>query len=329
MSRSGMRWVFAIVVGWMLVAHVTARVALADVQVVNLFSPANNRVVPFRVYTPPGYATSAGRYPVVFSLHGLGGAPLGRANQVVPTLDAAISAGTVRPMIYVFPDGQTNSFYGDAFDGHKQVHSNVIHEIVPYVDATFRTLAERRYRAIDGFSMGGYGALTYAAKRTDLFSAVVGYAGALADWPGLIPSIKQEMYNNVQANFTPFSLWDLTDDNHKLMRAQLEMLMICGGADTLLARNVQYNDYLASLGIDVPMHVIPGVGHDGRALYQTGLGLAFLDQHFREPAPPIHGPVRPALPHQVVLAPEPAAALVGVVGLALAARRRRRASPAR
>src|SRR5688500_13958116 len=154
--------------------------ARADVQVVNLFSPANNRVVPFRVYTPPGYATSAGRYPVVFSLHGLGGAPLGRANQVVPTLDAAISAGTVRPMIYVFPDGQTNSFYGDAFDGHKQVHSNVINEIVPYVDANFRTLGERRYRAIDGFSMGGYGALTYAAKRTDLFSAVVGYAGALA-----------------------------------------------------------------------------------------------------------------------------------------------------
>jgi hypothetical protein len=154
--------------------------------------------------------------------------------------------------------------------------------------------------------MGGYGALMYAAKRTDLFSAVVGYAGALADWQGLIPSIRQEMYNNVQANFTPYSLWDLTAQNHALMRAQLDMLMICGGADTLLARNLEYNDYLSSLGIDVPIHVIPGVGHDGRALYQTGIGLSFLDQHFREAAQPIHGPIHPGRPFGGVLLPEPA-----------------------
>jgi S-formylglutathione hydrolase FrmB len=231
----------------------------------------------------------------------------------------------VRPMIYVFPDGQTNSFYGDAFDGHKQVHSNVISEIVPYVDANFRTLGDRRYRAIDGFSMGGYGALMYAAKRTDLFSAVVGYAGALADWQGLIPAIKQEMYNNVQGNFTPYSLWDLTAQNAELMRTRLDMLMICGGADTLLARNRQYNDYLESLGIDVPMHEIPGIGHDGGALYQTGLGLTFLDQHFRAVGGPIGDSIRPPGFDNTVLLPEPALA-VPLVLLALGVRRRRRAA---
>src|SRR5687767_13618950 len=113
----------------LLCLHFITALATADVQIVNLFSPSNNRIVPFRVYTPPGYSASTQHYPVVVSLHGLGGAPQGRANQVVPTLDAAIAAGTVRPMIYVFPDGQTSSFYGDAFDGHKQVYSNVISEI--------------------------------------------------------------------------------------------------------------------------------------------------------------------------------------------------------
>jgi endo-1,4-beta-xylanase len=182
---------------------------------------------------------------------------------------------------------------------------------------------DRRWRAIDGFSMGGFGALMYAAKRTDLFSAVVGYAGALADWPGLIPSIRQEMYNNVQANFTPYSVWDLTALNHELMRTQLDMLMICGAADTLLARNRQYNEYLESLGIDVPLHEIPGVGHDGAALFSTGLGLAFLDQHFRTVGGPIHGPIFPKGFDNTVLLPEPAS-MATLVLLAAAARRRRR-----
>ncbi len=296
----------------------------ADVQVVNLFSPSNNRIVPFRVYTPPGYATSNQYYPIVFSAHGIGSNPFARQQQVVPTLDAAIIAGSVMPMIYVFPDGQTNSFYGDAFDGHKQVYSNIITEIVPYMDANFRTLNDRRFRAIDGFSMGGYGALMFAAKRTDLFSAVVGYAGALAEWQGLAPDIRLEMYNNIQSNFTPFSLWDLTASNYPLMQSHLDMLMICGAADTLLARNIQYNNYLESLGIEVPFHNIPGVGHDGRALYATGIGLEFLDEHFRDVASPLPisiDPKRPWLsPPQLV--PEPTAMIAALSGLLHLLRRR-------
>jgi hypothetical protein len=134
------------------------------------------------------------------------------------------------------------------------------------------------------------------------------------------------MYNNVQGNFTPFSLWDLTAQNYELMRTRLDMLMICGGADTLLARNRQYNDYLESLGIDVPMHEIPGVGHDGAALYRTGLGLAFLDEHFRNVAPPVPGQIDAKRPFITVPLPEPGTAWVfAFYGPALVARRRRRA----
>ena len=64
-------------------------------------------------------------------------------------------------MIWVFPDGQTNSFYGDAFDGHKQVHSHIINEVLPHVDAQYRTIAQREFRAMEGFSMGGFGAAPY------------------------------------------------------------------------------------------------------------------------------------------------------------------------
>jgi hypothetical protein len=127
----------------------------------------------------------------------------------------------------------------------------------------------------------------------------------------------------VQSNFTPYSVWDLTAQNYELMRTRLDMLMICGTADTLLARNRQYNDYLESLGIDVPMHEIPGVGHDGAALYSTGLGLAFLDQHFRSVGGPIHGPIFFKGFDNTVLLPEPGAAATVVVLAIISPLRRR------
>jgi S-formylglutathione hydrolase FrmB len=52
-------------------------------------------------------------------------------------------------------------------------------ELVPWVDAHFRTIAARRGRAIAGLSMGGYGALTYTARHPGTFAAAASYSGAL------------------------------------------------------------------------------------------------------------------------------------------------------
>ena len=265
---------------------ITAAPAVAGTQTISLFSPSNNRNTNFVVYTPPDYATSTHRYPVVIDLHGMGGNPTNRANvQVVPHLDAAIRAGTALPMIYVFPDGQTDSFYGDAFDGHKRVYSNAIGEVLPYVDANFRTLNHRRFRAIDGFSMGGFGAMMFAAKRTDLFSAVVGYGGAYLSWPGLLPTVKSEMYNNTQANFTPFSVYDQTQLNAAVIARDLKIRMLVGGDDPIRFGNQTFNTFLNNTlsphGMaNVPLTVVPGIGHDGKLMYETGIGLEFLDEHF-------------------------------------------------
>jgi enterochelin esterase-like enzyme len=260
--------------------------ALADTQSISLFSPSNGRNISFVVYTPPGYATSGARYPMVLDLHGMGGNAANRASvQVIPTLDAAIRAGTARPMIYVFGDGQSDKFYGDAFDGHARVYSNIIGEVLPYVDANFRTTAHRRFRAVDGFSMGGFGAMMYATKRPDLFSAAVGYAGAYQDWPWLLPTVKSTMYGDVESNFTPYSVYAQTRLNAATAAAQLKLRMLVGGDDPILTSNRNYNTYLnqqlAPHGAsNIPLTVVPGIGHDGRAMYATGIGLEWLDEHF-------------------------------------------------
>lgn len=130
-----------------------SRPAAAEVRTIQIDSATNRRQTTFAVYLPPHYAKDERtRYPVVYSLHGLSGDPTRRTGQIVPALEAALSTGAVAPMIWVFPDGQRNSFYGDAHDGHKQVYSNIVAEVIPYVDRQFRTRPDRASRAIEGFS---------------------------------------------------------------------------------------------------------------------------------------------------------------------------------
>lgn len=169
-----------------IVAIVAATCGRAEVRTLSIPSPSNGGELLFAIYLPPQYeATPSVRFPTVYCLHGLSGNPISRSKQVVPALDAAIVAGKIQPMIYVFPDGQRNSFYADAFDKHKQVHANIVEEVIPYVDKNFRTRPERAFWAIEGFSMGGYGAAMLGAKHPELFGAIVEYSGALAEWPDL------------------------------------------------------------------------------------------------------------------------------------------------
>ena len=293
---------------WCAIAGVFAATnAHATITTVTTFSPSNNRNVSFQVYTPPGYsANPAQRYPVVYSLHGIGGTSLNRANVYAPVLDAKMNAADIAPMIWVFPDGQTNSFYGDAFDGHKQVYSNIIHEVLPHVDANFRTIADRDHRAMEGFSMGGFGAAMYTAKHPEKFSAVLEYGGALSRWSDLTNfnhAVAVEMYNDVEANWLAYSLWDLTTQNANAIRTTVNYKMIVGSDDPQQLSNERFRDHLLSLNIDPQYQVLPGVEHLAGQYLNEGSGLAFLNDHFAN-------------------VPEPAALGVGA-GLALISARRR------
>jgi endo-1,4-beta-xylanase len=270
-----------------LVASAAAS-STAALMTVTMFSPSNGRDLSFQVYTPPGYETGDTRYPAVYSLHGIGGTSLQRASSYAPTLEQRMSQGALLPMIWVFPHGQTNSFYGDAFDGHKQVYSHIVDEIVAHIDATFKTRPLRASRALEGFSMGGFGAALYAARRPDLFSAVVEYGGALSTWETLVEfnsPVAAEMYDNVEANWLPYSLWDRTASSAAAIRSLVNYKMIVGDADPQLQSNIRFRNHLTALGIEPHFQQLPGVTHVSDAYLNEGSGLEFLDQHFATPYP--------------------------------------------
>jgi len=138
------------------------------------------RDVKYTLYLPPDYATSQRRYPVLYLLHGYTGGDtdwvqFGEAHH---TADKAIAAGEIPPMIIVMPDGR-NDWYANDYQGKNRYEDMFIQELIPFIDATYRTRPKKEFRAIAGLSMGGYGALHLAAKNTEMFAAVAALSAAV------------------------------------------------------------------------------------------------------------------------------------------------------
>ncbi|MBW8485919.1 alpha/beta hydrolase-fold protein [Actinomadura parmotrematis] len=141
---------------------------------------------PVLVYTPPGYDADPGRrYPSVYVITGFTGtayiwrqrAPFRRT--FPETADAVFASGEAPPAIVVFVDAWTSyggSQYLDS-PGTGAYHSYLCDEVVPWVDARYRTLDAPRHRAISGKSSGGYGAMITPMLRPDLFGALATHAG--------------------------------------------------------------------------------------------------------------------------------------------------------
>jgi enterochelin esterase-like enzyme len=144
--------------------------------------PAQREVL---VYTPPGYATSQKRYPVVYFLHGYGVTAQFYANTLnwPTTIDRAIRDGHLQEMIVVMPDAFTplgGSMYSNSVTtGNWEAF--VGRDLVGFIDAHYRTIAKRTSRGLSGHSMGGYGTLRIGMKYPDTFVALYSMSGCCLD----------------------------------------------------------------------------------------------------------------------------------------------------
>ena len=133
--------------------------------------------------------------------------------------------------------------------------------------------------------MGGFGAGLYAAKDAELFSATLLEGAVVPTWSKLLikqPDTALEMYNNVESNWLPYSLWDVTAANAPAIAATVDYKMVCGDQDGQLSNDQTFANYLLSLGIDPKFQILPGVSHGASMYIHDGTGLAFLNQHFLE-----------------------------------------------
>jgi enterochelin esterase-like enzyme len=150
------------------------------------------------VYLPPGYDEQVKRrYPVLYLQHGggedeTGWIRQGRANFI---LDNLIAAGSCQPMIVVMAYGYARRAGQAApdlagkppgsperakamLDMASAFEADVTEALIPFVDATFRTMADRDHRAMAGLSMGGMQTFHVTLNHLDLFSYIGGFSGA-------------------------------------------------------------------------------------------------------------------------------------------------------
>jgi S-formylglutathione hydrolase FrmB len=141
------------------------------------------RAVDVRILLPTDYdLDTTARFPVLYLFHGTSG----RASDWVNFGDARATTAALE-LITVMPDAGFNGDGGSWFTnwvdtatqkGPSRWETFHASQLIPWVDANLRTVAERRGRAIAGLSQGGFGSTTYAARHPDMFVAAASFSGA-------------------------------------------------------------------------------------------------------------------------------------------------------
>jgi S-formylglutathione hydrolase FrmB len=260
-------------------------------------SQCMDTTVGYNIYLPRSYAAdSTTRYPVVYFLHGSAGNE-SRSIQLSAYLDKAIKARELPPMLMVFANGGRNSGYIDAIDGTVLPETMIIKELIPHIDATYRTIGERSGRAIQGFSMGGGGALRLAAKFPDLFSSVVVYgAGGVREFDHMPTAeesrdvektrrklpVKMAIMGDDLAYWQETGSWYLLEKNRERIVGRLPIRIVIGTEDFSLDGAQVVRDRLAQLKIAYEFELIQGPDHNINKLYDhSGLeGLRFHARSF-------------------------------------------------
>src|SRR5512139_550409 len=123
------------------------------------------------VYLPPGYSKGSQRYPVLYLVNGAGDSDdnwisTGHAHYI---LDNLIAAGKARQMIIVMPAGHTPDRPGANILGNADFGNDLLKDLVPAIDAGFRTEPKAQSRAMAGLSMGGAHTLQFGLPHPEVF----------------------------------------------------------------------------------------------------------------------------------------------------------------
>lgn len=210
------------------------------------------------VYLPASYDEGERAYPVIYLLHGMYGS---ESNWLVKgaaesTLDRMMASGELPECVVVMPnDGGygLGTFYIDWYDGTGHYEQYIIHDLVPFIDANYRTIPERSHRLIAGLSMGGFGSFALALRNPELFGAAASLSGALgsagelpyaefsrSDWARMIGPQRGEYAK--QHDLSLLSERCLSIDNRPAL------YMSCGKEDYLYPLNALFRQRLDRLG---------------------------------------------------------------------------------
>lgn len=221
----------------------------------------------FSVYLPAGYDDSNCRYPVLYLLHPAGGThEMWISKGDLPQIaDDAIRSGMALPMIIVMPDasgdddlhlGKHMGFFSvTEWDYETYFHT----ELIPLIDATFRTIPDKRHRAIAGVSMGGEAAIAYAQKNPEFYGAACAISGILGhpEQSTMAQSDKDYAASLIKNN--PASFVENATDADVGKLKSIRWYSDCGDNDFFYEGNIEFFLAMKKKGIPIDYRMRSGV----------------------------------------------------------------------
>jgi len=240
----------------------------------------------YAVYLPKSYSTNPDKkYPVLYLLHGGGGSHkdwpekgslVGAANQMIDANDAT-------EMIVVCPEaGKTFMNY---FNSPGWLYEDYFfQELVPYMEANYRIIADKQHRAIAGLSMGGGGTIVYASHHPELFCAAYAMSAYIykLDLPFISKTdpVQQKLQQLVEDNNCVKYVKNADKDKIEAMKT-VKWFIDCGDDDFTFKANTEFVLAMSEAGIPYQFRVRDG-GHTWEywhtALY---IALPFVSNCFR------------------------------------------------
>lgn len=171
----------------------------ANVDTIEVSSRVMHKNYKAVIVLPASYATNTKAYPVLYLLHG-GYGHFDDWIKKTPDRTLIQRLSDQYNLIVVMPEGEVFSYYvNSTVNKESQFETYITKEVVEKIDNSYRTIKDRKGRAITGLSMGGYGALYLSARHPDLFGAAGSMSGALNPdmqaWkltPDMAKNIKKE-----------------------------------------------------------------------------------------------------------------------------------------
>jgi acetyl esterase/lipase len=224
------------------------------------------RMASYLIYLPPDYQKApAKHFPVLYYFHGGGGSQ--RVGDIwVQKLDAAIKAGVCPPMIAVSIEGLPNGRFLDSPDGTTPIESVIINDLIPNVDANYRTIPRRGARALEGLSMGGYGAFHFGFKFPEIFSMISGICSGVSDPQAPArPNTPKRVETAYDLANNPFTL---AERNLAAIKGRFKIRSVVGTEDFTLEANKAFDARLTELGIPHEFKLVPHVSHGYKEYYE-------------------------------------------------------------
>nr|WP_315175512.1 alpha/beta hydrolase-fold protein [uncultured Flavobacterium sp.] len=216
----------------------------AKVDTLQVASVAMNKSYKAAVVLPNSYAKSKSAYPVLYLLHGA----YGHFNDWLsktPNKDLVKNLADQYDLIIVMPEGETFSFYLDSpVNSGSQFETFITKEVVGTVDKTYRTIADKRARAITGLSMGGHGALYLSAKHPELFCAAGSMSGAVdmsvmlnRESSAQVIQLMQPVFGDQSGNQDMYVKYAVLRMVDTIKANKLPLIIDCGVDDFLIEPN--------------------------------------------------------------------------------------------